>query len=185
LDVSGAAAVSANVFIGKTTGSQTLDVSGSMAVSQISYVSNISEKVVSPVLNSGTTTNLYNLNYSQGSIFYLQQPTDASGTITCNLLNLPSLTNPFQTYVVSTIVRGTSGPNCYCANVYVTTQSTATGGFYYTPKFNSTPSVSNITSSNLVIWRQIKATLRSGFLFNQTTGTVSLWFGRPCYKNPL
>ena len=100
--------------------------------------------------NSGIDTNTYNLNYNQGGIFYLEPPSDSSGTIICNLLNLPSLTNPNQTYVVSTVIRGTSGANCYCANVYVTNQSTVTGGTYYIPKFSSTPNVSNITNTNFV-----------------------------------
>ena len=139
-----------NVSIGKTSATQTLDVSGTMVISKTSYLTNISEKMVDISTNNGTA-NTYNLDYSQSSIFYIQNaPTDSSGTIKVNVLNVPSLTNTSQTYVITLLVKGTSGANCYCGNVYLTTQSTITGGTYYTPKFSNTPSVSSVTSSQLI-----------------------------------
>jgi hypothetical protein len=143
--------VSGNVSVGKTqSATQSLDVSGTMVVSKTSYVTNISEKMVDISANNGTT-NTYNLDYSQSSIFYIQAaPTDSAGTINVNVLNVPSLTNSSQTYTLTLLVKGTGGANCYCGNVYLTTASTVTGGTYYTPRFSSTPSVSSVTSSDLI-----------------------------------
>lgn len=140
-----------------------LDVSGSLNVTKTSFVTNISEKIVTATGSS----NVYALDYSQGSVFYLS--TAPTAAMTFQIYNMPSVTNTTRSYVVSVIYKGTSA-NYYATTVNVST-TTAGAGSNYTPKFTATPSIGSITSSNLVFQQVIYVYLGStGYVVSNVNG---------------
>lgn len=144
------------VGINNATPAFPLDVSGSMNISKTSFVTNISEKIISVT----GTSNAYTLDYSNGSIFYLSTAPTAAMTI--NIRNVPSITDNTRSYVLSIIYNGTAA-NYYATSVNVSTNASA--GTTYTPKFTSTPSITAITSAQLVIQQII-------YVYLGTTGYV-------------
>lgn len=144
------------VGINTTTPAYPLDVSGSVNITKTSFVTNISEKIISVTGSS----NAYTLDYSAGSIFYLSTAPTAAMTI--NVRNVPSITDTTHSYVLSIIYNGTAA-NYYATSVNVST--TTSTGTTYTPKFTSTPSITAITTSQLVIQQII-------YVYLGTTGYV-------------
>jgi hypothetical protein len=144
------------VGINNTTPAYPLDVSGSVNITKTSFVTNISEKIISVTGSS----NAYTLDYSVGSIFYLSTAPTAAMTI--NIRNVPSITDTTHSYVLSIIYNGTAANN-YATTVNVSTNTSA--GTTYTPKFTSTPSITAITSAQLVIQQII-------YVYLGTTGYV-------------
>lgn len=144
------------VGINTTTPAYPLDVSGSVNISKTSFVTNISEKIISVTGSS----NAYTLDYSKGSIFYLSTAPTAAMTI--NIQNVPSITDTTHSYVLSIIYNGTAA-NYYATTVTVSINTSA--GTSYTPKFTSTPSITAITTSQLVIQQII-------YVYLGTTGYV-------------
>ena len=145
------------VGINNTTPAYPLDVSGSMNITKTSFVTNISEKIISVTGSS----NVYTLDYSLGSIFYLSTAPTAAMTI--NIRNVPSITDTTHSYVLSIIYNGTAA-NYYASIVNIST-NTSSGTTYNPIKFTSTPSITAITSSQLVIQQII-------YVYLGTTGYV-------------
>ena len=140
-----------------------LDVSGSLNVTNTSFVTNISEKIIT---TSGSS-NVYALDYSKGSVFYLS--TAPTGEMTFQIYNMPSVTDSTRSYIVSVIYKGTSTNN-YATTVNVST-TTAGAGSNYTPKFTATPSIGSISSSNLVFQQVIYVYLGStGYVVSNVNG---------------
>lgn len=136
---------SGNIGIRQPNPAYTLDVSGSVNISKISYVTNMCEYINTL---TASATNTYNINYANGSLFYLSTPPTA--TMRVNIFNLPSLTDTTHSYILNFIYKGTSA-NYYINTVNVTNTSTAGAGVSnITPKFIQTVYISTITSSNLI-----------------------------------
>ena len=144
------------VGINTTTPAYPLDVSGSVNITKTSFVTNISEKIIAVT----GSTNTYTVDYSKGSIFYLS--TVPTGVMTIKVQNVPSITDTTHSYVLSIIYNGTSANN-YATTVFVSTNTS--NGTSYQPKFTSTPSITAITSSQLVIQQII-------YVYLGTTGYV-------------
>jgi hypothetical protein len=147
--------ISGTVSIGKpvtSTPTCTLDVSGNLNVTQdssfnsnlyvnkISYLSNISERIVTTSIGADSSCNL---DFSQGSVFYLGSiaPTQ---NMRFNIINLPSLTDLTKTYVISAIYKGNSN---YYGNLISIKPIGGTTFVNFVPNFPSTPS---ITTGKLV-----------------------------------
>jgi len=136
---------SGNIGINKTNPAYTIDVSGSLNISKITYVTNMSEQIITL---TAVSTNTYNIDYSRGSLFFLS--TTPTSRMTVNVFNLPSLTDTTRSYVLNFIYKGTSANN-YVNSVNVTKTSTpGSGGSNITPKFLQTIYISSVTSSNLI-----------------------------------
>ena len=135
-----------HVGIGTTTPQQTLDISGTLSVSNTSYVSTFSEKIT----NSNGVNNVYTVDYRDAGLFYMSN-ISTSSTATLNVLNMPSLTDESRSYVVSSIMKGNESENCYVGNVCLSLDSDPNNGITYTPQFVSTPEVSSTTSNQLII----------------------------------
>jgi len=144
---------STGVGINTTTPNYTLDISGSLNVSSSAnivrtiYLSNISEKIYNAVYSG--TSNIYNLDYAQSSIFFISNSPSATGLMTYNLFNLPTITDPSHSIIVSVIYKGTSS-NYYANSVNVST-TTAGNGSTFVPNFTSTPSIASIPNTKLVV----------------------------------
>jgi len=153
------------VGINNTNPKYTLDISGNINVSKTSYVSAISERI--NIVSS--SSNIYMLNASLGSIFYLSTPPTANMTL--QIYNIPSITDTGHTYVFSVIYNGVFA-NYYGNSVNITTNSSAgTGGTNYTPKFTSVPNLSSISSSQLIIQQIIYLYLGvSGYVISNVSG---------------
>ena len=112
-------------------------------------------------------SNVYKINVSLGSVFYLS--TIPTANMTFQLYNIPSITDASHTYVVSVIYKGTSS-NYYC-NLVNISKTTAGTGLNYIPKFTSTPNISTITNSQLIIQQIIFLYLSdSGFVISNISG---------------
>lgn len=133
-----------NVGIGLSNPAYSLDISGTVNISKISYVTNMCEYINTL---TAATTNTYNVNYATGSLFFLS--TAPTANMTVKIYNLPSLTDTTHSYIVNFIYKGT-GQNYYVNAVNVTNAATPSAGATTTPKFLQTVYVSSITSSNLI-----------------------------------
>jgi hypothetical protein len=150
------------VGINTTTPAYPLDVSGSANISKTSFVTNISEKIITVTGSS----NIYNLDYSKGSIFYLS--TAPTSLMTINIRNVPSVRDSTHSYILSIIYNGTSS-NFYANTVNISTNDIS--GNSYTPSFSSNPSIANITSSQLVFQQIIYVYLGStGYVVSNVSG---------------
>ena len=153
------------VGINTSAPAYTLDVSGTFNVSKTSYLSNISEKLITV---AAASTNTYNLDFSQSSVFYLS--TTPTGLMTFNLYNLPSVIDASHSFVCSVIYKGPGG-NYYGSNVYVSSNNTpGSGGINYSPKFTSTPSIASITSSQLIVQQITYIYLGGGYVISNVNG---------------
>ena len=148
------------VAIGKTDSNTyatntALDVSGSINVTsdasfnaninvnKISFLSNVAEKIVTTTIGTDASCNL---DYSQGSIFYLGS-TAPSSNMRFNITNLPNTKDLSRSYLVTTIYKGNG---TYHGNtVTVSTTSSTLNAPTYTPVFPSAPS-SVIVTGKLV-----------------------------------
>jgi len=144
---------STGIGINTTRPNYTLDISGSLNVSSIAnivrtiYLSNISEKIHNAVYSG--TANTYNLDYAQSSIFFISNTPSATGLMTYNLFNLPTITDPSHSIIVSVIYKGT-GSNYYANSVNLSTTTTISGS-NFVPSFTSTPSIASIPNTKLVV----------------------------------
>jgi len=109
--------------------------SGANTFTNTNYFSTISEKITTTPISS----NAISCNYSLGGIFQISgiQP---SANFTANIINLPSITNSNQTYIISLIYTPSSG-SFYC-NV-ATASSTGSTGSSATFLINGGTTVSN------------------------------------------
>ena len=133
-----------NIGIGVSNPVYLLDVNGTVNISKISYVTNMCEYINTL---TASATNVYNINYATGSLFFLS--TAPTANMTVKIYNLPSITDTTRSYIVNFIYKGT-GQNYYVNAVNVTSASTPSAGATTTPKFLQTVYVSSITSSNLI-----------------------------------
>ena len=153
---------SAGVGINTINPAYPLDVSGSVNISKTSFVTNISEKIITVTGSS----NVYNLDYSKGSIFYLSTAPTADMSI--NIQNVPSVTDTTHSYMLTIIYNGTYSNSCAkTVNISTSTNS----GSRYTPRFSSIPSITNITNSQLVFQQIIYVYLGStGYVVSNVSG---------------
>ena len=84
--------------------------------------------------------------------------------MTLNLYNVPSVTDASHSFIFSVIYKGISA-NYYGNTINVSAGNTAGSGTSYTPKFTTSPSVSSITSSQLIV-QQVS------YVYLGTTGYV-------------
>ena len=165
LDVSGTLNVVGAANFNTTTSIST--TTNNLTANKTSYLCNISEQIITV---SAASTNTYNLDFSQSSVFYLS--TAPSANMTFNLYNVPSVTDASHSYICSVIYKGTSA-NYYGATVNITTTNTPGSGTptAITPKFTSTPSVGSITSSQLIVQQITYVYLgTSGFVISNVNG---------------
>lgn len=135
-----------NVGINISNPAFPLDISGIVNISKIAYVTNMCEYINTL---TAVSTNTYNINYANGSMFYLSTP--PTSTMTARIYNLPSLTDTTRSYIVNLIYKGT-GANYYVNSVNVTNTNTpGAGASNITPKFTQMVYLTLITSSNLII----------------------------------
>ena len=142
--------ISGNVTVGKpstATAICALDVSGNMNVTQdssfnsnlfvnkISYLSNISERIVTTSIGTDLSCNL---DFSQGSVFYLGA-TAPTGNMRFNITNLPSITDNTKSYVITAIYKGTAGG--FYGNIVSVRPVGGLTSAVFTPNFASTPSI--------------------------------------------
>jgi len=137
-------------------------LNGIMNIEKTSFVTNISEKIISVTGSS----NIYTLNYQSGSIFYLSNAPTAN--ISLNMRNVPSITDSNHSYVLSIIYNGTSA-NYYANSVNISINSNT--GTTYTPQFANTPNINNIGSNQLIIQQIIYVYLGSnGYILSNVNG---------------
>lgn len=135
-----------NIGINNVNPAFPLDISGNVNFSKIAYVTNIGEYINTI---TAVSTNTYNINYENGSMFYLSTP--PTSTMTINVFNLPSLTDTTHSYIINLIYKGTNA-NYYVNQANVTNTSTpGAGDSTITPNFLQTVYISSISSSNLII----------------------------------
>ena len=134
-----------NIGINNANPAYNIDVSGSLNISKITYVTNMCEFITTL---TAISTNTYNIDYSKGSLFFLS--TAPTSTMTIRIFNLPSLTDTTRSYILNFIYKGTSANN-YVNSVNVTKTSTPGSGVSnITPKFLQPIFLSSITSANLI-----------------------------------
>ena len=123
--------------IGKPTPTVQLDISGNLSVSNVSYLSNITEKI--NVASVGADLSC-NLDFSKGSVFYLG--TILSNNIRFNIQNIPSITDLSRSYIVTAMYKGnsvSSSNNFYGNVVSVNTGTNPANAAVFTPNFGVTP----------------------------------------------
>jgi hypothetical protein len=127
-----------SLAIGKTpiiAGPYALDISGNTNVSNVSYVSKISEGLNTLVAFTPPVT----IDCSTNSVFYYSAAAQ-SGPYTLNFTNVPSVLN--KSLVLTVIYQSTSGTPTYANSV------TINGGSAITPQFNGgNPPTLSITTS--------------------------------------
>ena len=114
-----------------------LDISGNVKVSNVSYLSNITEKINTATVGADLSCNL---DFSKGSVFYLG--TILSSNIRFNIQNIPSITDLSRSYVVTAMYKGNSvstSNNFYGNVVSVNTGITPSSAVVFTPNFGVTP----------------------------------------------
>tara|TARA_A100001388_G_C28696399_1_gene463913 strand:- start:41 stop:925 length:885 start_codon:yes stop_codon:yes gene_type:complete len=134
-----------DVGIGKSQPTKALDISGSLQVSNTTFVSTVSEKIES---RTADTTNVYTVDYKDAGLFYIRDLSSVS-TATLKVRNVPSLTDTSGSYIISTIMKGNESENCYVGSINLSTDNN--DGITYDPKFISPPEVSSATANNLII----------------------------------
>jgi len=166
LDVSGTLNV-----VGTANFNTITSISGSIDnfnVNKISYLCNISEKLITVAVSA--TPNRYHLDFSQSSVFYLSSAPTAN--MTFYIYNIPSVIDASHSYVLSVIYKGTSA-NFYGSSVNITSTNTPGSGTpaSITPKFTNTPSVASITNSQLIVQQITYIYLgTSGFVISNVNG---------------
>ena len=142
----------------------TLDISGNLNISKTSYVAAISERINTVTSSS----NVYELNASLGSIFYLSNI--PSGNMTLQIYNIPSITDAGHSFVVSVIYNG-NFTSYYGNSVNITSSNTAGTGTNYTPKLTNVPSLSSISNSQLIVQQIIYLYLGgTGYVISNISG---------------
>ena len=139
----------ASVLINKTNADfsgTALEVSGNVAFSKISYVSNITEKIVTiPALTGTLTSVTCNLDYNNGGTFYIPTTGISSGptSIKYNVTNFPNLYDCSRSYVITTLIRplfnAATLANLYAGNISYSTTS-APSSSYFPIRFSTAPS---------------------------------------------
>ena len=141
-----------SVFINKTKADfsgTALEVSGNVAFSKISYLSNITEKVATTTTISGSLTSVTcTLDYNNGSTFYIPTYPGISGgptsALTYNVTNFPNLYDCSRSYVITTLIRPWANSNASIANLYagsISYSTTSTASSTYFPiRFSTAPS---------------------------------------------
>ena len=120
-----------------------LDISGNvninsnLIVNNISFLSNITEKISNANINSD---NSCSLDYTKGSVFYLGQSPSLSN-IRFNITNLPSITDSSKSYVITTIYKGSL--NHTYGNVISVSPVGSSTSAVFTPNFASIPVITN------------------------------------------
>jgi hypothetical protein len=125
-------------------------------------VSSISEK-----LNSSTiSSNIVTLDYSTGSVFYLNPSSALTANFTVNIINLGTApTNPYQSQTLALIYNNTGASNKYCGTVNAYTGITGTGQtLSITTPLYSGGTAPTITSATLIC--QIFSIIRGPFTPN-------------------
>ncbi len=136
--------------------SGTLNVSG-LNIANTSYFSTISENIVSA---TGSATP-YTCNYALGGIFKL---TGASGALTVNITNLPSITDTSHNYII-TLMYTPTAITTYCTIATVSLSSIA--GPTNNVKFNGGSSnITTMTANTTPVIQQLMVT------YNGTTIVV-------------
>jgi hypothetical protein len=140
-----------NVAIGKSAPSYTLDISGSLQISQITRVNRITEQVVNftPGVNSNlaTTTSLI-VDYLSGGVFYINSSyTDAlSSPFNLYIVNLNTLGDTYRSFTVTLMMEININPT-YATQIFVSSNSNA-GTVGYTPGYlNGTISVNGAATT--------------------------------------
>ena len=128
LDVSGNVNISGNFYVSKDS-----SFNSNLFVNKISFLSNISERKVTTSIGTDLSCNL---DYSQGSVFYLGS-TAPTGNMRFNVINIPSITDLSNSYLMTVIYKG--GASNYYGNVVTLKQVGGTNSVSFTPNFSSTP----------------------------------------------
>jgi hypothetical protein len=140
-----------NVAVGKNTASYTLDISGSLQISQITRVNRITEQVVNFTSgvnsNLATTTSLV-LDYAFGGVFYINTTyTDAlSSPFNLYIVNLNTANDTFRSFTVTLMMDININPT-YVNQVFLSSNSNA-GTVAYTPGYlNGTVAVNGAATT--------------------------------------
>jgi hypothetical protein len=119
------------VAIGKTIADKTLDVQGTLGVSNTSFLTTISESLNRP---SDISSNTYTVNYLDGATYFLSGHSN-SNNVTLRVNNMPNITDLSHTYIMSTIMKGSSSTYSYINEVHVSESDTSHN--IIIPKFTS------------------------------------------------
>ena len=131
--------------------SGTLNVSG-LNIVNTSYFSTISENIVSA---TGSSTP-YTCNYALGGIFKL---TGASGALTVNITNLPSITDTSHNYII-TLMYTPTAITTYCTSATVSLSGSA--GTSYSVKFNGgSANITTMIANTTPVIQQLMVTYTS------------------------
>jgi hypothetical protein len=131
-----------------------IDISGTLNVSGLnivntSYFSTISENIVSAT----GSTSPYTCNYALGGVFKL---TGASGALTVNITNLPSITDTSHNYII-TLMYTPTAITTYCT--IATVSLTSTAGTTRNVKFNGgSANISAMTANTTPVIQQLMVT---------------------------
>jgi hypothetical protein len=157
VDISGSAAISTALSIGKTTTPQyTLDISGSLQTSRYSFLNQIARTYIS----LSDSTSPITLDYSQAAIYEFAAP---AANFSVNITNLPTSSGKYE----MTLVIDTSANQTYMTDLTIggTTQSLIFSG-------GSSPTIS---PSVLVIEQKIEIIVLGSGIWNAFT-TVSQFY---------
>ena len=157
VDISGSAAISGGLSIGKTTAPQyTLDISGSLQTTGYSFLNQIARTYI-PILDS---TSPITLDYSQSSIYTFAAP---SSNFSANILNLPTGPGKYEL----TMIIDTSANHTYMTSLTINGISQS---LIY--DIGGSPTIS---SSTLIIEQKIEIIVTIAGIWNAFT-TISQFY---------
>ena len=144
-----------NVSIGNTNPQYTLDVSGSVQISNSTRTNKITEQITNNIV--GNTTNTLTIDYNSGGLFFIGNAITTAFTsnfsIAINNIN-PGL-DTFRTFVVTLISDVSGNTNKYYGNTIIIDGNT------YVPSFlNGSTSISINTATSTV--QQVSVIYTSG-----------------------
>lgn len=142
--------VPGNIGVGTSAPQHTLDVSGSLNVSQTSFLNNYVHRSHN---NASHSNNTYTVNYLDGTSYVLNGHNDVSN-ITLKINNMPSITDYSNNYFMSALIKGgtTTSSNSYINEVLVS-ESDISHAHIIPKHSNNSYSVnlSNINSSDFIL----------------------------------
>ena len=169
--------MSGNVYWNKPTYyNNNVTISGDLVTNKITSLGTVNQVIINV---SDMSTNVISLDYNLGNNFYIANSiltnanvTDNSG-LSINILNLPSITNSTQKYVVNMTMKvpstnsATVGPRLYGNSISVSSSAVGSST-YLTPKWvnGTSPDTSTWITSGMIITQQIE------YMYQDESGNV-------------
>jgi hypothetical protein len=142
--------VNDGVGIGKTSPQKTLDIEGTLGVSKTSFLNTISETLNRP---TEISANIYTVDYLDGATYYLSGH-DNTSNVKLKVNNMPNISDLSHTYILSTIMKGSSSSNSYINEVQISENNSnyqTVTPMFTSPSEDIGSQVSEMTSNNFIL----------------------------------